>query len=329
MAGSIALLQYLGIFIAVLAAITVAGYLRVWTWTGLVQTPDSAKSNTKTLWDWLQLLIVPLVLAAGAYGINSAQTSRDRTREDERAVQQDRIAAEGRREEALRAYLQQMSGLIADHDLQSDKDSSLSALASTLTLTVLRQLDGERKGVVVQFVVDAGLMSNASGKGKSVLDLYRANMRGAKLAGAFLDNVEFGGVDLRGADLHGAIIDGTDFSDSNLRGVDLSDAGPSDTGKPVFDSTCLTGARFSGANLEGASFKLAEGRDVGFSEAFLDDADFTDARLTEIRGRAATINDRTRQSISKDWGLQGLKLRGLQLTAKERAGLCKDFVEAP
>lgn len=322
-------MQYLGVFIAVLAAITVAGYLRVWAWTGLVHTPDGAKSNTKTLWDWLQLLIVPLVLAAGAYGINSAQTSRDRKREDERVVQQDRVAVEGRREEALRAYLQQMSGLIADHDLRSGKDSSIFALASTLTRTVLRQLDGERKSVVVQFVVDAGLMSDASGEGKPVLDLYRANLRGAKLDGAFLNDVQFIGVDLRGADLHGAIIDRADFSSSNLRSVDLSDAGSADKGQPVFDSTCLTGARFSGANLEGASFKLAEGRDVGFSEAFLDNADFTDARLTEIRGPAATIDDATRRTIPKDWGLQGLKLRGLQLTAKESAGLCNDFLKAP
>lgn len=315
------LLQYLGVFSAVLAAITVAGYLRVWTWTGLVQAPDGAKSNTKTLWDWLQLLIVPLVLAAGAYGINSAQTSRDRKHADERAVQQDRVAAEGRRDEALRAYLQQMSGLIANNDLPSDKHPSISALAATLTTTVLRQLDGERKGIVVQFVVDAGLMS------KPVLDLYRANMRGAKLDGAFLENVKFGGVDLRGADLHGAIIDSTDFSASNLQGVDLSDAGPIADKKPAdFGSTCLTGARFSRATLDGASFKDAEGRDVGFAKASLDDADFKNARLTEIRGRADTIND---AKFPKDWGPQRLKLRGLQLTAKERADLCKGVVKAP
>jgi len=73
-------MTYLGVFIAVLAAITVAAYLLDWNWTGMVAAPEDATSSNKTLWDWLGLLIVPAVLAAGAFGINSAQTDRDRKR---------------------------------------------------------------------------------------------------------------------------------------------------------------------------------------------------------------------------------------------------------
>jgi len=42
---------------------------RLWRWTGLGTYIDSdgKRQPGKTLWDWLQLLIVPLLLAGGAY----------------------------------------------------------------------------------------------------------------------------------------------------------------------------------------------------------------------------------------------------------------------
>ncbi len=40
---------------------------RAWGWTGF---------GDKTGWDWMELFIVPLVLAAGAFWFNSEQTAR-------------------------------------------------------------------------------------------------------------------------------------------------------------------------------------------------------------------------------------------------------------
>jgi len=219
-------MTYFYVFLAVLAAIIVAGYLRPWSWTGL--RADSEKPKGKTLWDWLALLIVPAVLAAGAYGINSAQTSRDQRREDKREKQQDKIAADTRYSAALGAYLQQMSGLIADKNLANtsgtDKDddgfddSPIAGLAQSLTMTVLRQLDGERKGQVVQFLARAGLIKNDD---TAVVELYGADLREAKLFDSFLSNAYFGGADLRGADLRHAWIDETSFQSADLRGADF------------------------------------------------------------------------------------------------------------
>jgi uncharacterized protein YjbI with pentapeptide repeats len=318
-------LTYLGIFLAVLAAITVAGYLRVWTWTGLVAAPDDERPKAKTLWDWLQLLIVPAVLAAGAYGINTAQTHRDQQREDKRARQQDKIAANGRRDDALRAYLQQMSGLIANNDLskarQRGKDS-LAGLAQSLTLNVLRQLDGPRKSEVVQFLVDSKLIINNKTT-QSVIDMYRANLRGAKLKDAFLVGADFTGADFVGADLRGAVLNNADFSLSNLRRADFSESyyGEDAAQKADFSETCLTGTRFTKATLYDSKFLKAEGRDVDFSAADVEGADFEGAKLTNVNGRHTTYGDAT---FPKGWGP-----RGLRIPKRRAAKLCKDAVVAP
>ena len=45
-----------------LVTMVIPGYLPHWGWTGLSQ---------KTLWDWVQLLIIPAVLAVGGFALDS------------------------------------------------------------------------------------------------------------------------------------------------------------------------------------------------------------------------------------------------------------------
>jgi uncharacterized protein YjbI with pentapeptide repeats len=315
---------YLGVFIAVLAAVTVAAYLRHWTWTGLVAAPDGEKPSHKTLWDWMQLLIVPAVLAAGAYGITSAQTRHEQQREAQRSAQQDRIAADDRRDAALAAYLEQMSGLIAEHRLAHTSDPSLGGLAASLTSTVLRQLDGPRRGLVVQFLARSRLIDRDA----AIVSLYRANLRGARLRDAYLTNVTLAGdmtsadlrnailtgadlslLNLQGADLHGAVLSDADFSRSNLRDVDFSDTGYVTHDGTDFSGACLTGAQFDGADLPSASFKDAEGRDIDFSDASFEDADFSGAMLMNIASRGTAYGDGTSGTFPKGWGTHGLPTR--------------------
>jgi len=302
---------YLYVFIAVLSAIIVAGYLKSWPWTGLVVATDAKPAReTKTLWDWLALLIVPLVLAAGAYGINSAQSSRDQQREANREKQQDEIAADGRSAEALRAYLQQMSGLIVDHNLASTEkraaDNSedafdrtpIAALARSLTLTVLRQLDGPRRGRVAQFLAEAGLIKYA---GTAVIDLEGADLRGAELAATNLTDTTFTGTDLRGANLRGATIGGAGFALADLRAADFSNTSYGDAGgRPaIFNFTCLTRAQFTGSQLPRASFVDAQGRDLDFSAATIERGEFEGASLM-------TVSDTPPNTFPKAWGPRGV-----------------------
>jgi uncharacterized protein YjbI with pentapeptide repeats len=333
-------LIYSVVSIAVLALTILAAYRRHWRWTGFVEAPTGTPSGTKTLWDWLQLLIVPLVLAVAAFWLSDAQSRRDQRREDRRAAQQDRIAAEARRADALGAYLQQMSELVLQHRLSSSRGGSgASALAQTLTLTVLRQLDGRRKGVVVQFLADANLIRNFP---SGPVGMDRADLRGASLAGANLDNTFLAGANLRGADFRGAFaerasfrdadlrgarfidaqVDNVAFDNADLRGADFTRAGTVDPelGGPIFNGSCITGAQFTGADLIGASFREAEGRDVNFSGASFESVQFEGARLTDVIQRGASFDAGTRRSLPTGWGPTGLRM-----TRAETDALCKDL----
>jgi hypothetical protein len=107
--------------------LVICGYLFGWKWTGLPK---------RTLWDWLQLLIIPAVLAAGGIWFNRQQ--RDRELE---------IAQRRTQDEALQAYLNEVSQLLTDKEQPLHKarpGDSLSAVARARTLAVLPGLDGHQ-----------------------------------------------------------------------------------------------------------------------------------------------------------------------------------------
>jgi hypothetical protein len=207
------------------AAFVVMAYRRHWHWTGLPAMPDGGESGArhpyKTLWDWMQLLIIPLGLAVVAFGLNLAQSSRDARREERAAVRERSLAADGAREEVLRAYVQQISDLMLARALaRSPRDSEAHAVARTLTLTALRRLDGARKGAVVQFLSEADLIE----PDKPDVDLTNGNLRNVVLRGAYIDSAELEATDMRGADLRGALIGKVNFALADLRKADFRGA---------------------------------------------------------------------------------------------------------
>jgi hypothetical protein len=123
----------------------------------------------KTLWDWLKLLIVPAVIAAGAAWFNQQQRKRELEIADSRA-----------QDEALQAYLGEMSELLLEKKVRkSGADSEERSLARAQTLTTLTRVGPERKGSVVRFLYEIGLISMDS----SIIASSRANLKGADLRG--------------------------------------------------------------------------------------------------------------------------------------------------
>ena len=102
-----------GVLSVVVAALGIAAfgggvalaYRRGWQWTGLpaarAANADAEDRPAKTLWDWLQLLGIPLVLATIALLVTDAQTHSDQRREDQRAARQSARAADSERENTL------------------------------------------------------------------------------------------------------------------------------------------------------------------------------------------------------------------------------------
>jgi hypothetical protein len=199
-------------------------------WTGF---------EKKTLWDWMGLIMVPAVIAAGGAWYKSREEKftraiEERRREEERAMQLDRL-----REEALQDYFGRMTELMLKEGLckaepqkpetQSSENSVrtvVRTIARARTLTVLLGLDGPRKGALLKFLFESALISKDSGYSGSsgVIDLRGADLAGADLSGAHLHGAWLVNVNLAGARLTGADLAGADLRGANLTGADLAGA---------------------------------------------------------------------------------------------------------
>jgi uncharacterized protein YjbI with pentapeptide repeats len=243
-------------------------------WTGFRRSPVNDKYDpAKTLWDWLDILIVPFVLALGGYLFNESQN---------RATLD--AAKERTQNEALQAYLDKMSELLIDRELHKKADpyDETRITARSRTLAILRQLDGEGKKNVLLFLREARLINRydyhnpeeehkvlyhahyvglgdadlsgadlrhtrlISSSWKEPISLQRANLKGATLIGAILF-----GADLRDADLRDADLGQADLREVDLRELDLPEA--------VLDPAELRKANLTGASLRGANLRGAKG----------------------------------------------------------------------
>lgn len=269
----------------------------------------------KTLWDWLQLLIVPVILAGGglAFTWKSTRTERhiaekryeqDQELAQRRYEQDQQIALDKQREDLLQIYLDRMSELLIEKQLRSSQsDDDVCNVAQARTMSILIRLDATRVGYVFSFLRQAGLL--------------KSPQRTVNLSQANLPNVDWTGVDIGEVDLSGANFRGAILRRANLRGATLCNI--------LFWGSDLWGADFSAADLRGAILWEAKLRGVNFSRANLCgvnlgkyqlhqtdlaqvlfyttnptrfvsgssklDSEATAAALSGIRSRGATAND--------------------------------------
>src|SRR5215469_2886887 len=139
------------VVLVALVVVIILGYTNNWSWAGL---------HGKTLYDWLQLLIIPAVLAVGGYLFNYS-TSRNEQKATQQRDQTERdVALDNQREAALQAYIDSMSELLLHEKLpESGEDDEVRTIARVRTLTVLPRLDGARKRSVLQFLHESGLIA--------------------------------------------------------------------------------------------------------------------------------------------------------------------------
>jgi hypothetical protein len=228
--------------------------------------------ETKTLWNWMELLIIPLVLAIGGFYLERSQRAVEheiankRTEEDrliaenrikedhklaeERATLDRGIADDRQKESALQAYLDRMAELLLERNLRITADEEVRNVARIRTLTVLRVLDKKRKGLVVRFLYESELIDkdpiiDLTGSELYKAELRKANLRETNLSGAMLYKADFTGADLSGADLSGADLSRAHLLVARLREARLNGAD-------------LTGARLNGVDLENADLTDAK-----------------------------------------------------------------------
>jgi hypothetical protein len=186
----------------------------------------------KTVWDWMALLIVPLALVVIGLLFTMLQDARQQQIEDERAEQAQKIEnqrAEAERElaeqraqdEALQAYLDQMSQLMLERNLlEAEEGDPVHTLAQARTSTVILRLDAEHNQSVTRFLIDSGLAEISKASARLLRGIALPH---AKLSGAALTIADLSDADLSGANLRGAGLTLASLSDAYLRGADLSD----------------------------------------------------------------------------------------------------------
>ncbi len=262
-------------------------------WTGFAN---------KTLWDWLQLLAalaVPLALGLATYSFNVQQADLaqnqhkidQQTAADQHTVDR-QSTIDQQREASLQSYLDRMSDLLLGNNTGRNSpslgtahpDDQISQVARARTLTVLRSLDGRRKGIVLQFLYDAKLLhptpATKSTPGTTpIVELHGADLSSASLS----ESANLSGADLSGADLSGALF----TREVNLSGADLSGANLSEA--RLAEGVNLSGANLSNVNLSEA--RLAKG--VNLSNANLSNANLSNANLSNANLTSATLTGLT------------------------------------
>lgn len=269
------------VFIALLVLfamlILLGGYKLSWDWTGF----NGRDKSDRTLWDWMQLLFIPVALAVAGFWFND----RERKIEQQRVKAEQEISSDNQSEAAMKDYIDNISELLLHENLsKSELESEVGKVARVRTLTVLHRLDHRRKGTILQFLYEAGLIN----KDKPSVDLQ----------GADLMKVLLGEKDLHGAMLAKVQLNGANLRDTNLSGADLSDASlgtwlevlsldeHGEIADARVDRTLLHGANLSCANLRNADLDSADFSRADLSKATLDGArlrytDLCEADLTE------------------------------------------------
>jgi uncharacterized protein YjbI with pentapeptide repeats len=238
--------------------------------TGLVFV--SATVWGKTLWDWLELLVVPIVLALVAVWFSTQERKDDREAADKRAQIDREIATDRLQEAALQAYYDKMTELLLKENLrEAPAGEEVISIARSRTRATLRSLDNVRKGLLVEFLHEARLIE----KENPIIRLGVADLTGIELMG-----VNLSGANLSGANLSGANLSATDLSKAKLSGADLSAA---DLSQADLSGASLSGAQLAEANLCGVH--LSRANLVG---ADLKEADLRGARLEEAILRGVT-----------------------------------------
>lgn len=268
------ILSILVLCIGILIVIITSNVISKFKWSGF---------QKKSFWDWLQLLIVPVILAFGAFYLNAASQIRD-----------DEIADERKQQELLKDYFTKMQNLIIETErIKSSRSSNpgkdkpqsppksqpinpgqettrllpeFIPVATALTLEVLDELDGKRKGKVIVYLADSGLIvakDKDKDKNNPIIHLTTANLEGIELKDVDLNHINISSANMKKANLTtvgliGANLSSSDFSGSTLETID-------------FDQAILVNSNFYDANLKDITISdLTKLSGTCFSENYKD-----------------------------------------------------------
>ncbi|MCB9418801.1 MAG: pentapeptide repeat-containing protein [Ardenticatenaceae bacterium] len=288
--------------ILVISILVILGYIFSWAPIGVVKysyktdgTLEGVK-DIKTLWDWLDLFIIPVLIAVGIWWITrldeKAKWHQEKQDEINRKLREDQFRTEQQtkhdlekelsidtqRQVNLESYFDRITNLILEWGLlDSSDESAVRTIARAITLATFRGLDGHRKGRLVRFLAEAKLISGPqpkiilSGADMRQINLQKANFNNINLTRANLSNSMLNQINLNKAHLIRCKLTGATISHANLRQAKLDRAN--------LNSSNLVETNLSDASLIKVSFKDADLRKAILTTAKVNGANFTNADL--------------------------------------------------
>jgi uncharacterized protein YjbI with pentapeptide repeats len=234
-------------------------------WTGFGKsTKDDKIEPAKTLFDWLDLLIIPLSLGLLGWLYKEAEKSQAERSEKEKS-----------RNESLNSFFNVITDLQQKNDLSGNPSNQAKAMAKTRINMTLSQLDGARKGQVLQFLYESDLIDVSP----------KLKLLGANFNEAILDQIVLGGSEIRGA-----FFKNTSIKDANLNGI-------------IFNSCNLENANLSGSLVVNSNFAYTNLRNSKMKNMDLTTVEFEGADLTKADLRGSKIKQSQLDSIFNKEGI--------------------------
>ena len=255
----------------------------------------------KTSREWLNIIAafaIPIVVVAATLIFNNQQAIQQTITNKAQHDSDAQIAQDQQRETTLNTYFHDVEGLLLDRGLQtSKKGDEVRVTARIETLLALQRLDGNRRGLLMQFLSEAKLVTGQD----VVIDLTGAELANAYLfvlvlRGARLDFVDLQDAVLKNAHLQnihlkGSHLQGADLRGADLQGADLRGAHMFTDLKGIRLFANLSGANLSGANLAGAHMQYVNLQYANLKGANLNFADLKGANLNFADLEGATMPD--------------------------------------
>lgn len=265
-------------------------------WTGfgdcdfVKESSDEDYRPEKTLWDWLELLVIPVVLAVGGYIFNRVDKQAELDRTEQQARTERDLAQDAQREAALQTYFDRMTELLLSQELHtSQPEDQVSRVARARTLAALRELDAVRKGSVIRFLAELQLIRWP----KRVIYIGEADLNGAYLQGAKLGPIDLPETEMRNVDLSFADFEKSNLSKADLRHANLREAVlyQSLANLADFRHAHLQGSGLSGSEIRGAKFNYADLTGAFLAEAILDGSDLSNAIMVRTALEKADLTN--------------------------------------
>ncbi len=278
------------------------GNAPAWTGFSLSSPFEEGKTAEKTLWDWLELMLLPLALAIGAWWIGRSRLNLDPDNGLTQAASMDdaRTIIKTHEERRVQGYIDRITELLLSQGLrESAPNDEVRHIARAQTVTVLWGLSGRRKGALIRFLYEARLIqhpepiitltgadlstADLSGINLSEADLRQAHLSEAKLTEAHLSKTDLTGADLVGADLQGA-----------MSGKALPGAGrwvPPNMSQANLNEAIMRGACLIRTNLTEVSMQRTHLENADLREAILTKAILREAWLSEANFTSASMKE--------------------------------------